>query len=121
MSQTAPLPSRKGPARQGPFKEAFRNRFVLVFGTKGTSEENAWSLARARFDAETFWYRGNGSVECVSDADFLESGREQEFRDRNVILYGNAENNGAWTVLLGEEPSAGASRSGEARLAHNFR
>ncbi len=103
-SQTAPLPSRKGPARQGPFKDAFRNRFVLVFGTKGTPEENAWSLARARFDGETFWYRGNGSADCVADADFLNSGREQEFRDRSVILYGNAENNAAWTVLLDESP-----------------
>ena len=104
VSQTAPLSSRKGPARQGPFKDAFRNRFVLVFGTKGTPEENAWSLARARFDAETFWYRGNGSVDCVSDASFLDSGRQEEFRDRSVILYGNAENNAAWTVLLAESP-----------------
>jgi hypothetical protein len=103
-SLTAPPPSRKGPARQGPFKDAFRNRFVLVFGTKGTPEENAWSLARARFDGETFWYRGNGSADCVADADFLNSGREQEFRDRSVILYGNAENNAAWTVLLDESP-----------------
>ena len=57
-----------------------------------------------RFDAETFWYRGNGSVDIVSDARFLESGREQEFRDRNVIVYGHAESNGTWPVLLGESP-----------------
>ena len=104
ISQSPPAASVKGPARQGPFKEAFRNRFVLVFGTKGTSEENAWSLARARFDAETFWYRGNGSVDVVSDVHFLEPGREQEFRDRNVIVYGHAENNAAWPVLLGDSP-----------------
>ena len=79
VSQSPPPSSRKGPARQGPFKEAFRNRFVLVFGTKGTPEENAWSLARARFDAETFWYRGNGSVDIVSDASFLEPGRDKSF------------------------------------------
>jgi dienelactone hydrolase len=104
VSQSPPPPSQKGPARQGPFKEAFRNRFILVFGTKGTPLENAWSLARARFDAETFWYRGNGSVDVVSDARFLESGREQKFRDRNVVVYGHAESNGAWPVLLGDSP-----------------
>ncbi len=104
VSQSRPSPSLKGPLRQGPFKEAFRNRFVLVFGTKGTTEENAWSLARARFDAETFWYRGNGSVDIVSDARFLEPEREEEFRDRNLIVYGHAESNGAWPVLLGESP-----------------
>ena len=104
LSDSPPPSSRKSPARQGPFKEAFRNRFIFVYGTKGTPEENAWSLARARFDAEVFWYRGNGSVDIVSDASFLESGREPEFRDRNVILYGHAENNAAWPVLLGASP-----------------
>ena len=46
--------SVKGPDRQGPFKEAFRNRFVFVVGTTGTPDENAWGLARARYDAESF-------------------------------------------------------------------
>src|SRR5262249_42123714 len=35
-------PSRKSPLRQGPFKEAFRNRFLFVIGTSGTPQENAW-------------------------------------------------------------------------------
>jgi pimeloyl-ACP methyl ester carboxylesterase len=109
-----PLPSGKNPSRQGPFKEAFRNRFVLVFGTKGAPEENAWSMARARFDAETFWYRGNGSVDIVSDARFLEPGREPEFRDRNVIVYGHAESNAVWPALLGESPVQ--VRRGEVKL-----
>jgi pimeloyl-ACP methyl ester carboxylesterase len=104
LSLSPPPSSRKGPARQGPFKEAFRNRFVLVYGTKGTPEENACSFARARFDAEVFWYRGNGSVDIVSDAGLLEPDREQEFRDRNIILYGHAENNAAWHILLEESP-----------------
>jgi poly(3-hydroxybutyrate) depolymerase len=104
VAQSPPTSSQKGSDRQGPFKEAFRNRFILVFGTKGTPEENAWSLARARFDAETFWYRGNGSVDIVPDATFLQSGRAEEFRDRNLILYGHAESNAAWPALLGESP-----------------
>jgi poly(3-hydroxybutyrate) depolymerase len=96
--------SRKSPSRQGPFKEAFRNRFLLVIGTKGTPEENAWGLAKARFDAEVFWYRGNGSVDAVLDTDFLNSGWADQYRDRNVIVYGHAESNAAWPELLGESP-----------------
>ena len=38
-------------------------------GQRGRAEENAWSLARARYDAEVFGYRGNGSVDIVSDVD----------------------------------------------------
>src|SRR5262245_19959275 len=33
----------KTPGRCGPFKDAFRNRMMFVYGTKGTPEENAWS------------------------------------------------------------------------------
>ena len=95
---------RKGPHRMGPFKESFRHRFILVTGTKGTPEENAWGLARARFDSETFWYRGNGSVDVETDTAFLDPSRADEFRDRDVILYGHAESNAAWPALLGESP-----------------
>ncbi len=86
----------KGPYRAGPFKEAFRNRMVFVFGTRGTAAENAWSFAKARYDAETFHYRGNGAVEILRDVDF----RPERFRDRNVILYGNADTNAAWRAVL---------------------
>jgi pimeloyl-ACP methyl ester carboxylesterase len=95
-----PSPSLKGPRRYGPFKDAFRNRMVFVYGTQGTPEENAWALARARFDAETFWYRGNGSVDVVPDTDAA----ALVDRDRNVILYGNADTNAAWKTLLGDSP-----------------
>jgi hypothetical protein len=104
-SATPPAsPSRKGPHRMGPFKEAFGHRFILVVGTRGTPEENAWGLARARFDAETFWYNGNGSVDVVTDTMFLEPGRADQFRDRDVILYGHADANAAWPTLLGDSP-----------------
>ena len=43
---------------------------LFVYGTRGTAEENAWALAKARYDAETFWYRGNGSVDVVPDTAF---------------------------------------------------
>ena len=60
----------KGPARSGGFKDAFRHRVVLVYGTGGTPDERARAFNKARFDAETFWYRGNGSVDVVSDKAF---------------------------------------------------
>jgi len=101
----APVPAdQKGPHRQGPFKQAFGNGFVLVFGTAGTSEETAWALARARFDGETFWCRGNGSPDIVPDKTFLDPSRADEFKDRNVILYGHSQSNAAWPVLLGKGP-----------------
>lgn len=77
----------------GPFKEAFRNGVVLIYGTKGNAEENAWSYARARFDAETFWVRGNGSVQMASDVSYI--AKEDHF-SANVILYGNQDTNSAF-------------------------
>ena len=107
----APCPSLKGPARYGPFKEAFNHRFLMVYGTRGTPEENAWALAKARFDAESFWYRGNGSIDVLPDTRF-DPKREP---DRGVILYGNAGSNGAWDPLLRDSPvqvAAGRVRVG---------
>lgn len=106
----------KNPARSGPFRLAFGQRMVFVYGTKGTSEENAWAFQKARYDAELFWYRGNGSVDVVADAAFNAS-RE---KDRSVILYGNADTNRAWSGLLGDSPvqvKRGEVRIGSRTLA----
>ena len=110
-SRAAPL-SQKGPHRYGPFKEAFGHRMMFVYATQGTAEENAWAYAKARFDAETWWYRGNGSVDVVPDAEF-DAGKDP---DRGVILYGNADNNAAWRALLEHSPvqvRRGAVRIGD--------
>jgi pimeloyl-ACP methyl ester carboxylesterase len=97
---TKPSAQRKGPHRYGPFKSAFDHRFVFVYGTRGDAAENEWSLAKARYDGEVFWYRGNGSIDIVPDTEFsLES-----FAERGVILYGNRDTNAAWPLLLGECP-----------------
>jgi dienelactone hydrolase len=95
-----PSPALKGPRRGGPFKDAFRNTVVFVYGTTGTPEESAWSLARARYDAERFWYQGNASIDVVPDTAFAPD-RE---RDRNVIVYGHSGMNAAWASLLGQSP-----------------
>jgi dienelactone hydrolase len=111
-----PSPARKRPQRYGPFKEVFQNRPLLVYGTRGAAEENAWAYAKARYDAETFWYRGNGSFDLVPDTDFDPAAD----RDRNVILYGNRATNVAWGPLLGDSPAQverGRVRIGERELA----
>jgi hypothetical protein len=92
--------STKGPHRAGMFKDAFRNRVMFVVGSAGNAVENAWALAKARYDAEQFGYDGNGSIDIVLDEEF-DADHE---RDRNVVLYGNAATNRAWKALLRESP-----------------
>ncbi len=96
----APVKSEKHPARYGGFKLAFTNNMVFVYATGGANEENEWYKNKARFDAETFLYRGNGSIDIIADTDF----NLEMFADRNVILYGNASNNKAWNLLLKDAP-----------------
>ena len=96
----APPPDQKGPHRYGPFKSAFRHDMLFVYGTQGTPAENRWAARKARLDAETFWYRGNGSVDLRPDTSFAPAAHP----DRGVILYGHAEMNAAWPALLGDSP-----------------
>jgi poly(3-hydroxybutyrate) depolymerase len=106
--------SQKGPHRAGTFKDAFRNRVLFVAGTAGDEAEDARALAKARFDAEQFWYDGNGSVDVVTDVAFDPASEP----DRNVVLYGNASTNRAWRALLADSPvqvSSGEVRVGSRR------
>jgi hypothetical protein len=95
-----PAFDQKGSHRCGTFKDAFRNRVMFVYGTQGTAAENDWCYSKARYDAETFWYRGNGSVDVVPDTSFNPSAEP----DRNVIVYGNSMTNSAWMDLLRTSP-----------------
>ncbi|MFZ5519005.1 MAG: prolyl oligopeptidase family serine peptidase [Candidatus Zhuqueibacterota bacterium] len=104
--------SEKGPHRYGTFKDAFKNRFVFVYSTQGAEAENQWAFNKARFDAEQFWYQGNGSVDILSDMEFDPA----QDTDRNVILYGNATTNAAWNKVLDKsevEMSAGRMKLGD--------
>ncbi|MCU7548784.1 alpha/beta hydrolase-fold protein [Chitinophagaceae bacterium LB-8] len=87
---------QKGPHRYGTFKEAFNYKMVFVYGTIGSKDENEWSFNKARYDAETWYYRGNGAVDVISDKDYSQS----LYKGRNVIIYGNANSNSAYKLLL---------------------
>ncbi len=100
VSAAAPSAMEKNPSRYGPLRMAFNHRMVFVYGTRGTADENAWALAKARYDSETFWFRGNGSPLVIPDSGY----DAKKLRDRDVILYGNADTNSAWSLLLGSSP-----------------
>lgn len=86
-------------ARPVGMKQALADHVVLVYTTRGTPEENAWSLAKARFDAEQWWYRGNGQFDIVSD-----QVNPETLAGRSVVLYGNADTNALWPALMKGSP-----------------
>lgn len=89
-------PSKKNPDRYGWFKSAFNHRFMLIYGTTGTDEEDRQNLARANFDSQTWFYRGNGDCDVVSDVEFA----GMKHQGRSLILYGNRTTNAAWDGLV---------------------
>jgi len=109
-ASAAPAAALKGPHRYGPIKEEVDRRFAVVYGTRGDAAENAAMLAKARYDAETFLSRGNCSGEVLADAAF----NPADYKDRTVLLIGNADTNSAWTPLLEHAPVT--VRRGEVRV-----
>lgn len=99
LAGAAPL-TQKGIHRNGTFKDGFRHRMVFVYATAGSKEQSGWALEKAKYDAETWYYRGNGAVDIISDKDF----RPENYADRSVVLYGNKDSNLAWNKLLASCP-----------------
>jgi pimeloyl-ACP methyl ester carboxylesterase len=97
---TEPTSTMKGAVRYGTFKDAFRHYMLFVFGTKGSAAENLWAFNKARYDAEKFWYQGNGSIEVIADTDF----KADADTDRSVVIYGNHKTNSVWNSLLNDSP-----------------
>lgn len=95
-----PSLDQKGPHRYGTFKDGFRNKMIFVYGTTGTAQENEWSLNKAKYDAETWYYRGNGAVDIITDKEYS----IDQYKDRGVVLYGNHSTNAAWDILLSTCP-----------------
>ncbi len=96
----------------GSFKRAFDRDFVMVYGTAGSDEVDAWALAKARFDAETWWYRGNGYAKVLRDVDVTGA----DVAGRNVIVYGPAEHQ-VWAAFAGANPRVPADVTFAAREA----
>lgn len=97
---TQPALTQKGPHRYGTFKEAFNHRMLFIYSTGGTKEENEWSFNKARFDAETWYYRGNGAVDVIADKEYSAT----KYAGRNVIIFGNASTNTVWKTLVSDCP-----------------
>lgn len=96
-----PVPdTEKNPARGGGFKLALRRHIAIVYGTQGTPKENAWMEAKARYDAESFWYRGNGDAEVIPDIRL----NSTDVDSRDVLLIGNRALNSVWATLAGDSP-----------------
>lgn len=92
----APNARDKGPRNHGGFRSAFEHRVQFVYGTQGNEGENAWALAKARYDAEWLWYQGNASIDVLPDILFDPTGEP----DRSVVLYGHASMHEDWGALV---------------------
>ena len=101
-SQGPPAADAKKPGRAGPLKEALRRNMVYVVGTAGPEAETQANWQKARFDAEVFYYRGNGAIELRTDTDWLKN--PADFKGRNLVLIGNEDNNQAMAALLKDSP-----------------
>jgi poly(3-hydroxybutyrate) depolymerase len=97
---TKPGMNEKNPQRYGTFKEAFNHHMLFVVGTGGTGGEKEATMNKAVYDAETWYYRGNGAVDIITDKEYSLNA----YAGRNVILYGNASTNAAWKILLNDCP-----------------
>jgi poly(3-hydroxybutyrate) depolymerase len=102
----------KGTERGSGFKQIYNHRFAFIVGTHGDPQENRWALSRAIFNADTMMYRGNGTVDLVLDRDFS----SRNFKERNLILFGNSRTNSAWPSLLGDCPPQSQATGSEGGL-----
>jgi predicted esterase len=90
----------KGPHRYGTFKDGFNKRMLYVYATGGTEQEKQWSINKAHYDAESWYYRGNGAFDIISDKEYSKA----KYPGRNVVLIGNSATNAAWKTLLSDCP-----------------
>ena len=125
-----PVAGEKSPEHSGPFKRAFDHNFLLVVGTQGDGERDAVLLGRARHDAGVWTYRAGGNAPIVTDVEYLAATQEDPGdpnagpnsavkglwpTGRNVILYGNRDDNAAFGFLVAED-GAFDVRDGQLRV-----
>jgi len=97
-------PATKAPRAGGPFKRVFGRRFVLVYGTTGSEEEQRALLEQARFDGQRWMYRANGQSVLLSDRAWQQEGARLDLAERNTVVYGNRDTNAAFTPLARGAP-----------------
>ncbi|MCH2134732.1 MAG: hypothetical protein MK116_13400 [Phycisphaerales bacterium] len=98
------------------YDDIYRRPLLLVYGTAGDDLSTRESWAKARYDAEQFWNIADGPSHIVADRDMT----DELLTGRNVILYGNADSNVAWSKLIGESPidvRAGSATIGDREMA----
>jgi hypothetical protein len=91
---------------------------IFVYGTQGSPEASYRTFAKARCDLEVWRYRGNGSALLLSDRELMAAAPEVRV-GRNLVLYGNADENSAWGLLPKDCPFEvrnGLVRVGDVRL-----
>ena len=62
--------------------------------------DSAYIINKAKYDAETWYYRANGAVDIMSDVEFLKG----SYNERGIVLYGNMSTNAAAATLLKDCP-----------------
>jgi dienelactone hydrolase len=110
LRMAAPIDARSMP--KGSFKRVFDRHFVMVYGTAGDDVADAWALAKARFDAETWWYRGNGYAMVMADTQATAA----QLAGRNVVVYGMAAD-AFFEAFAGGNPRVSADVVRDAREA----
>ena len=66
---------------------------------------------KSRYDAESWYYRGNGAVDLVADTEF----DAKVYAGRGIVLFGNMSNNSAAAGLLNDCPvqvTTGSAKAG---------
>jgi poly(3-hydroxybutyrate) depolymerase len=94
------------PSADGPFKAVFDKNFVFVVGTRGPGADKLMALAR--YEAESMYYRGNGAIDVMTDDDYVAHMHSRDVAVRNVLLFGNADTNGAWKAVAANAPIQGS-------------
>ena len=83
----------------GPFKGVFDSGFILVHGDRGGEAERKWALAKARYDADQWWYRGNGLARVVPASQYMDPTGART-AGSSVVLYGNADTSTAMRGIV---------------------
>jgi dienelactone hydrolase len=69
------------------FKSVFKNHVTFVIPS--ADPKSSWARNKARFDAEQLQYIGNGSVDIITEEEYMNN--PKPYTNRNLIVYGDAQ------------------------------